>query len=146
MSNTNHESNEVAALVERLEVKRKRLTEQLAENTRQLEAAKLTLSLIRRKGAPEAEEIPIVSSKEIQNMSQLDAMIYMAKRGNNKIKIVAARDALRRAGKMSGKPKNHYNIITTIAKRSGLFQNCGRGEYELLEGDKSVLQIRRATA
>jgi hypothetical protein len=66
----------------------------------------------------------------------------MAKRGNNKIRIVAARDALRRAGKMSGNPKNHYNIITTIAKRSGVFRNSGRGEYELLE---EVLQMRRAT-
>jgi hypothetical protein len=79
-------------------------------------------------------------------MTQLDALIHMAKRsGKNKIKIGPARDTLRRAGKMEGNPKNHYNIVSTVVKRSGRFRHSGRGEYELLEEDKAVVQIRRAT-
>lgn len=148
MTNTNQQTDRTAALRAaaaeriRLQAKYERLTEKISELTDQLEAIDTFIGLMRQGGDLEVQEAtPLVSPKELQGMTQLDAVAYMAKRNNGRIKITVARDLLKRAHLM-GATKNGYNIVSTIIKRSGRFTHSGRGEYELVEEDKAGRTLR----
>lgn len=143
MSNTNHQLDQLSALEERLKFKKTRLGQKLEEVERQLEAVKTTRALLNRGDEKETEDTqPLVPIRELQGMTQVQALVHIAKRNHNRIRIVDVRPLLARAGVMKV-TKNSYNILYTVIKRSERFKPMGRGEYELLEGDRSVVLMRK---
>ena len=142
MTNTN-QLDQLTALKERLRIRHARLTEKLAEVAKQLEAVDTTIGLLRRGDEADREEVPLAASRDLQGMTQLEAITYMAKRNAGKIRIADVKKALIRAGLMRP-TKNSYNIVFTVMKRSERFKRIGSGEYELLPEESSVVLLRKA--
>lgn len=149
MTNTNQNFDQLKALNERLLAKETRLSEKLAEVRKQREAVMTTLALL---GGEEKDieepPAPLVQPRELRNLTQLDALIHIANRNNGRVKIREAKALLSRASLLNGNPKDWYNILFTIIKRSEKFAHVGPGEYELLQDDNQgqVLPMRRTVA
>jgi hypothetical protein len=143
MTNTNQQLDQLTALKERLTVKKTKLSEKLVEVEKHLEAVTTTLALLNR-GEEKDEDITlVVPPRELHGLTQLEALIHIAKRKNNRVKIIEAKKLLSKAGLLNGAEKNWYNLLFTIIKRSEKFQHVGPGEYELQEDGKSVLPLRK---
>jgi hypothetical protein len=67
----------------------------------------------------------------LQGLTQLQALVKIAKANNNRFKLSIAKDLLLRAG-VTKSPKNANNIIFNVIKRSERFKWVAHGEYELL--------------
>jgi hypothetical protein len=139
MTNTNQDLNQ---LIEILRNKRTTLAEKLADIDKQLEAATLTKALLGLGQDSEADEqeTPIaVPMRELRGMTQLEAMVHVAKKNNGRIRTSRIARLLIKAGLMKH-TKNSYNIAYTVIRRSGKFKPSGNpGEYELIEDEKSSM-------
>jgi hypothetical protein len=144
MTNTNQQIAPVLALRDQLRIKRQKLVEKLAEVDKELESADVIIRLLGHKDTKEHEEAVNVSPKELHGMTQLDALIYIARKNKNRIKITQGARLLSAAGRLSGAKKNWYNMLVTIIKRSELFEHVGPGEFALLRDEQPVVSIRRA--
>lgn len=144
MTNTNQQLDQLAALKDRLIIKKTKLSEKLAEIEKQLEAVTTTAALLNPGAEEKDEEInSVVSPRELHGMTQIEALTHIAKRKNNRVKISEAKKLLSKAGLLTGSKKNWYNILFTIIKRSGKFKHVGPGEYELQGDGNSVLPLRK---
>ena len=143
MTNTNQQLDQLTALKERLTVKKTKLSEKLAEVQRQLEAVTTTVALLNCGEEKEEDITLVIPPRELHGMTQLEALVHIAKRKDNRVKIAEARKLLSKAGLMNGSKKNWYNILFTIIKRSEKFQHVGPGEYELQGDGDSVLPLRK---
>ena len=143
MTNTNQQLDQLTALRDSLMAKKTRLSEKLAEVEKHLEAVKTTIALLDHGEEKDQETRPVIPPRELHGMTQLDALIHVAKRNNNRVQIADAKKLLSKGGLMNGSPKNWYNILFTIIKRSEKFKHVGPGEYELLEADRPVVLMQR---
>jgi hypothetical protein len=141
MSNTNQQIEPVLALREQLRLKRNKLAEKLAEVDKELDSANVIIRLLGYKDV-EPEAIGL-APKELSGMTQMDAILHLAKKNNNRIKIIVAKQLLSSAGMLNGAKKNHYNILSTIIKRSELFEHVGPGEFELKQKEEKTVQMRK---
>jgi hypothetical protein len=142
---TNHEkdADAVLALREELRLKRKKLVDKLAQIDRELESADVVIRLLGIRDDTEQDEGISVSPRELHGMSQLDAVIHIAERNSNRVKVTLAKRLLSNAGLLKGSKKNWYNILTTTIKRSGCFTHVGPGEYEFVPEENPVVQMRK---
>ena len=146
MTTTNQSQDQLEALKARLEAKEARLSQKLEEIQHDLECVTRTLSLLDRGEEKEAEDeaFPI---RELRGCTQLDAIIRIASRYNNRVKIIQAKKLLFEAGMLNGNPKNFYNMLNTIIKRSGKFEHVGPGEFEFIgDADQPVMMPRKSIA
>ena len=143
MSNTNQQIEPVLALREQLRLKRNRLVEKLAEVDKELESAGVIIRLLGHKDVEAAEEAIGIAPRELSGMTQMDAIVHLAKKNNNRVKIIVAKQLLSSAGLLNGAKKNHYNILSTIIKRSELFEHIGPGEFELISKDDKPVVMRK---
>ena len=139
--------DQLTALRDRLQLRQEKYAQKLAEVEEQLKAVSLTLSLLNPGEEREAEEQPlIVAPNEIRGMTQVEALVYIARNNANRVKIVSAKKLLAKAGVMK-LTKNSYNILYTVINRSEKFKRVGPGEYELLPSPSplalSPLAIRK---
>src|SRR5437868_3932940 len=103
MTNTNQD---VDQLIEGLRSKRSKLADKLEDVDKQLEAALLIRTLLRRGDDRETEDAaPTVSSQELRGMTQLQAIVYLAKKNNGRIRTADAAKTLIRTSLMT-KTKN----------------------------------------
>ncbi len=139
--------DQLTALRDRLQLRKARYSQKLVEVDEQLKAVGLTVSLLSRGEERESEEQPLaVAPNEIRGMTQVEALVYIARNNANRVKIVPAKKLLAKAGVMK-LTKNSYNILYTVINRSEKFKKVGPGEYELLgEPDKSVVLLRKSVA
>jgi hypothetical protein len=143
-NNDQKQLDQVITLRERLRAKEARLSQRLAEVRNQLEAVTITMGLLNRGQETDLEEaLPAVSIEQVRGMKQLEALIYIARHNNNRVRIVDAKKLLGKAGVMKVS-KNSYGILYTVITRSEKFKRCGPGEYELLQPNSSALQLLAA--
>jgi hypothetical protein len=134
MSTIDQPTAELDALIQRLQASETRLTERLNEVRKNLDAAKTTRSLLRQ-GETRERDVESTSSvliRELVGKTQLEAMEYIARKNENRLRISTAKNLLVKAGLMKGNKKNFYNILYTILTRSGRYKRIAPGEYELL--------------
>jgi hypothetical protein len=139
MKSTNQELDRLFQLRERLGTKCTRLSDKLDEAKTQFSAVCLTIELL---CGNEEREAPLpVAPRELQGMTQLEAMVYMARKNSGRLKTKDAARLLLEAGLMR-KTKNSYNIAYTVIRRSEKFKPSGiAGEYELIE-EEGPKQLR----
>jgi hypothetical protein len=124
------QADQLTELRDRLQSQKTKLAQRLLEVDEKLKAVTLTLSLLNRTEERETES-DIVSPRELQGMTQLEAMVHIARANKNRIKIIDAKKLLTKAGVMK-LTKNSYGVLYTVINRSGKFEHCGPGEYELI--------------
>ena len=123
------ELDQLTALRDQLQSQTNKLAQKLAEAQEKLKAVTLTLSLLRTdEGEDETNDIPL---RELHGMTQIEALIHLARANNNRVKTADAKRLLTAAGVMRD-TKNSYGILYTVINRSGRFRRADRGEYELL--------------
>jgi hypothetical protein len=125
-------------LIQQLRNQKARLAEKAEDIERRLEAALLTKGMLGLGEEPDKEDLlPAISKSELQGMTQLEAMVHIAKKNNGKLRTTHAVKLLLRSGLMK-KTKNSYTIAYTVMKRSGKFKPSGNpGEYELIEEERA---------
>ena len=134
--------DQLTTLRDRLQTRKTKLAQKLAEVDEQLKAVSLTLSLLSRSEEHETEvdDAVAVLPREIQGMTQLEALAYIARKNNNRIRIIDAKKLLSKAGLMK-LTKNSYGVLYTVINRSGKFKHSGPGEYELLDGTVEITSV-----
>jgi hypothetical protein len=141
MANT--DASSILTLRDTLREKRLSAAERLAQIDSELAATDTVIRLLGLEDR-EATERPTISSKDLHGKTQLDALIYIARQNENRIRVRWATRLLSEAGMLNGNRKNWYNMLVTIIKRSGKFEHVGPGEFELSEIQSPVVPIRRA--
>ena len=126
----NQQLDELVALKDRLQARAVKVKQKLAEIEKQVEAVSITLNLLKR-GEDGEEPTVNISARELQGMKQLEALVYVAKQNNGRVRIMDAKQLLGKAGIMK-LGKNSYGVLYTVITRSGKFKRSGPGEYELL--------------
>jgi len=82
---------------------------------------------------------------DLKGLTQLEALIKLAQANNNHLKMTTARMALLKTG-LCMSPKNAYNIIFNVIKRSEKFKKISPGEYELIQPASSTTGSMTADA
>lgn len=126
-----HVADEVSKLYEKLQVKREKLREQLAEVDKEFEAVSTTLKLM---GLP----TPGMSNLNLSGKTHLEALIEIAKANGGILVVKTARRLMTRAG-LFKTPKNASSVLFTAISRSGKFKSIGKGKYQLLAPTASLL-------
>jgi hypothetical protein len=135
-NNSQQQIDQLKALKERLQNQEAKQKQRLAEISEKLRAVTLTISLLGEERENE-DTSPGVSVRELQGMKQVEALVYIAKHNNGRVRIVDAKKLFTKAGVMKV-TKNSYGILYTVIQRSGKFKHSGRGEYELLPEEAST--------
>ncbi len=122
-------------LKRRLEIQAETLAHQLSETKKQLESVSTTLELLRQDEAAGSTFMQImntISVGDLRGLTQLQALVKIAKSNGNRLKLTTAKELLLRSGVTKSR-KNANNIIFNVIKRSGQFRRVALGEYELIE-------------
>jgi hypothetical protein len=120
-----HVADEVSKLYEKLQIKRDKLKEQLADVEKEFEAVSTTLKLM---GLP----TPGMSNLSLAGKTHLEALVEIARANGNILVVKTARRLMTRAG-LFGNPKNASSVLFTAISRSGKFKPLQKGKYELVE-------------
>ena len=149
-NNSQQQIDQLRALKERLQNQEVKQRQRLTDITEKLKAVTLTIGLLGEERENE-DTSPGVSARELQGMKQVDALVYIAKHNNGRVRIVEAKKLFTKSGVMKV-TKNSYGILYTVIHRSGKFKRSGPGEYELLpeeattEDNAQVLLMRTRSA
>ena len=122
--------DELFALYERLQSKRDRLKEQLIEVEKEFEAVSTTLRLM---GQPSPSEVV-----NLEGLTQLNALIAIAKANDNLLAVKRARRLMTKAGFFKDS-KHPASVLFTAINRSGRFDRVSPGVYRLIERNHSDL-------
>jgi hypothetical protein len=76
---------------------------------------------------------PIVPLESLRGLTQIEALIKIARASGGKFRIADARGLLVSAGLIKSKKGNEANILFNAISRSDKFRRVGHGEYELVE-------------
>jgi hypothetical protein len=132
-----------------LEAKRNRLVQDVEK---EIEHVRATITSLRGGTAPPAEQsetLPFVAEfpvSRIRNMTQVQALVTIAKHNDGVIRAQEAKRLLIKAGVMR-ETKNSTNIIHAVILRSEKFERIRPGEYRLKESSPKVdANNSRATA
>jgi hypothetical protein len=122
-------------LKRRLSQRVERLKADLIDAEHELQAADLTLDLLKRGryvDAESAEETDSTYLKEFEGLTQVQGLEKLAKdSGKNRFKLKEAVKTLTAAGLIKSQ-KNGRTILFTAIQRSGRFKRVAPGEYEPL--------------
>jgi hypothetical protein len=145
---------ELEALKGRLEQQAQELHTQLDKVMGQLESVATTLELLKGQ-QPQQQTLPVwapspkpqdaaphsairaISASDLSGLTQLEAIIKIAKANNNRVRLITARDLLLAAGTTTSE-KNAMNIVFNVIKRSDRFIRVAAGIYELLPDGKKA--------
>jgi len=139
MSTTKQTILELEALRDRLGQQVSELRAKIDQLQKHLDSVATTLALL---GQPEPAKIPqendyiftvpqdIVSPSDLQGLTQIEALVKIAKANNNRVRLTTARDLIVAAG-LTTSHKNAMNIIFNVIKRSDKFKKASPGIYEL---------------
>ena len=133
MSSTKH--HELQELKRVLQQKLDRLANELERTETELDAVQTTLKLLTKGRTRDEREL---SDKveawinELQGLTQVEALVKLAKANGNRIKTKEAKRLLLAAGLIKSK-KNAANILFTTIQRSEKFKRIAPGDYELIE-------------
>ena len=122
---------ELRELKQILERRLETLRHQAAEVEKQLISVTTTLGLLQQ-GQFETRDLFTVVPSDLQGLTQLQAIVKIAKANNNRITMKTAKDLLIRSG-LTKTAKNANNIIFNVITRSEMFKRVAPGEYELLK-------------
>lgn len=130
MSSTNQSKyEELEQIKSELAGQAEKLRSELKEIEGRLIAVTLAIEVWKSKGTKSAGN-PYL--REFKGMTQVQALIKIAKdNGTNRFKVAAAKKLLLEAGLIKSK-KNAANILFTTIQRSGKFKRVVPGEYELV--------------
>jgi hypothetical protein len=128
-------------LLKSLQTRRDALAKSLEVLDAELQAVTTTIRLLRN-GHLATSEGPVnpyvhnsprllMEADDVRGMTQIKAVISLALQSNGRVKIVEARKALEKVGKLK-RSKNGYNILYNVITKSNKFEHCGPGEYKLL--------------
>ncbi len=141
VSDMDSQPNELKGLSELkrvLEGKVSLLRRTLAKAEEQLTAVNTTLSLLHSGSETLVMDHSVgVDPLELHGMTQIKALIAIAKKNEGRIRIKDVRNTLMRAGVMK-QTKNWYNILYGAINRSEAFERSGPGEYKLISGSPST--------
>jgi hypothetical protein len=118
-------SSDVIRLYETLQEKREKLQAQLVEVEREFQAVATTLKLMNL-------QTPGMLNINLVGMTQLDALIAIAKANDNTLAVKTARRLMINAGLFKNPTNASSSLFTTIA-RSGRFTPVSKGVYRLNE-------------
>ena len=133
MEDSNHTYTDLVALKNRLEATAKESREQTARLESELKSVIVTLDLLQRNGHTKVPLEPEMqtSVSDLQGLTQLQALVTIAKAKGNRIKLSYARQMLLKAG-LTKSPKNATNILFNVIQKSGKFKRVASGMYELI--------------
>jgi hypothetical protein len=135
MHNTDQKPGDLDVHIQRLEANESRLADRLAEVRKNLEALRTAKAFLKGESR-ETEPVSTISSRELHGKTQLEALEYIARHSENRLRISVAKNLMSKAGLMKGNKKNFYNILYTIINRSERYKRVAPGEYELLPEDE----------
>lgn len=124
MATSNQAIEELTRLYEKLQAKRDRLREQLESAEREFEAVSTTMRLV-------GQGSPTVNLVNIEGMTQLQALIAIARANNNRVSVRTARRMMEKAGLFKN-AKNASSVLFTTINRSGKFERESSGVYRLV--------------
>lgn len=85
--------------------------------------------------------------QSLKGLTQIQALVKIAKAGDGKFRIADARNLLVRAGLINSPKGNANNILFNAIARSEKFERVGYGEYRLLENpNKKILLVKQVPA
>jgi hypothetical protein len=133
MATTKHE--ELHGLKKVLYQKVERLRGELRAAEEELRAVTTTLQLLTKGRGREEQEIEAKVEAfihELHGLTQVEALIKLAKANDNRFKSREAKRILLAAGLIRSR-KNAANILFTTIQRSERFKRIAPGEYELIQ-------------
>jgi hypothetical protein len=132
MATTKHE--ELHGLKKTLYQRVERLRGELQEAEAELQAVTKTLQLLTKGRGREEREIESKVEAfihELHGLTQVEALVKLAKANGNRLKTKDAKRILVAAGLIKSR-KNAANILFTTIQRSERFKRIVPGEYELM--------------
>jgi len=125
--------NENKQVLESLRKKQK----QLQDDLRHIEAV---IRLYEAEKAGEGESVPtLVPLQSLRGLTQIKALVKIARASGGKFRISDARALLVKAGLINSPKGNENNILFNAIARSEKFKRVGYGEYELIEKKPVVI-------
>ncbi len=133
-STSNSEHVELSKLKRGLAQRVERLRAELQEAETKLQAVVTTIDLLGNASRyTEAETYPEAYLREFEGLTQVQALVKIAKdNGNNRFKASQAKRLLLAAGLITSR-KNASNILYSAIQRSDRFRRVAPGEYELVQ-------------
>ena len=128
-----------------LEAKRHRLVQEVDKEIEHVNATIASLKHTDSPHEPEHPSAPEFSVTKIRNMTQVQALLAIAKHYNGVIRAQEAKRLLIRAGVMR-ETKNSTNIIHAVILRSEKFERIRPGEYRLRDFSPKVEGPRPSVA
>ena len=129
--------NELTNLIGRLRKQRMETQQRLDEVDNQLEAVETTIRLLSGTTFISSKSELLIS--ELQGKTQLNALITIAGKTNNRFKVTDAKRLMIQAGLISN-PKSALSMLYTIINRSGKFDKVKPGEYRLIDTQQILLK------
>jgi hypothetical protein len=123
-----------------LEAKRNRLVQDVEREIEHVRGTIASLRGIQHVEPLQNESLPFVAEfpiAKIRNMTQVQALVTIARHSNGVIRAQEAKRLLIRAGVMR-ETKNSTNIIHAVIMRSDKFERIRPGEYRLKELNPKV--------
>ena len=122
MSGNKQAIDELMKVLEKLQLKRDRLKEQLSEAEKECDAISAALKVLGHTSI----------DVDLNGMTQIEALIAIASVNNNELSVKAARRQMARFGLFKN-AENASSIIHTAITRSGRFERVRSGVYRLIE-------------
>ena len=116
----------------KLSEKRDAAARRLESFENDLTALRRTISIIEpgQQGKASNQDIGVTVA-EIESMTQLNALVYIAQKNNNQMHVTTARHLLLEAGLLTN-TDTASSVINTTISRSGKFDPVKRGVYQLI--------------
>ena len=116
----------------KLSEKRDAAARRLESFENDLTALRRTISIIEpgQQGKASNQDIGVTVA-EIESMTQLNALVYIAQKNNNQLHVTPARHLLLEAGLLTN-TDTASSVINTTISRSGKFDPVKRGVYQLI--------------
>jgi hypothetical protein len=121
MSGNKQAIDELMKVLEKLQIKRDRLKEQLTEAEKECDAISAALRVLGHTSI----------DVDLSGMKQMEALVAIAKANNDELSVKAARRQMSRYGLFKNSD-NASSIIHTAITRSGKFERVRSGVYRLL--------------
>ena len=118
--------NENKLVLETLQRKEK----QLEDDLRHIRAV---IKLYAAETEEDVESTPIIPLESLRGLTQIKALVQVARASGGRFRIKDARDLLVKAGLINSPKGNAANILFNAINRSEKFRRVGHGEYELIE-------------
>jgi hypothetical protein len=122
--------DELTGLIVRLRKKKTEVEAQLSLVDAQISAVEITLNLLRTDKMPDLSQTYDSLVSEISGKTLLEALVAVARKSNNRLRVREAKRLLLEAG-LLGNSKNALSVLYTTISRSNRFEKVKPGEYKI---------------